>query len=343
VQSPTLNELPPPPPGKTGWPWTEEAETLPDTMPDGSNWPKISIVTPSYNQGQFIEETIRSVLLQGYPNIEYIIIDGGSKDSTVEVIKKYEPFIAYWVSEKDNGQANALNKGFARATGEIFYWINSDDFPAKNTFGVVANFFARNPEYDVAYGDCFYIDGNYELLKVSKPRPFSKGDLIIGNIFDQPTTFFKAEVWGKFGQTREDLRFIMDYELWLRWALKDIRFAYCPQITVYFRLHGDSKSTNLQRVNQNENFALLVQLGNSGQVSADLVPKIKMGLKQLCLQSYWLRDSRQFWSLLVKYIKYTKAFPDFSLLLRGLLVLSGKGTMERMSQLKYKFQKAKAR
>ena len=93
-------------------------------MPDGSDWPRISIVTPSYNQGQYIEETIRSILLQGYPNLEYIIIDAGSTDQTVEIIKKYEMFLSYWVSESDNGQAHAINKGLSLCTGEIFNWIN---------------------------------------------------------------------------------------------------------------------------------------------------------------------------------------------------------------------------
>ena len=128
MRCPTLAELPTSPPGKLGWPWTVETPQLPDTMPDGQLWPLISIVTPSCNQGQFIEETIRSVLLQGYTNLEYIIIDGASTDNSVEVIKKYEPWLTYWVSEKDRGQAHAINKGKSLSSGDIFQWINSDDY-----------------------------------------------------------------------------------------------------------------------------------------------------------------------------------------------------------------------
>src|SRR5262245_19754812 len=110
MQCPTLPELPPPPLGKTGWPWTVETQRLPAVRPDGSTWPRISIVTPSYDQGQFIEETIRSVLLQGYPDLEYIVIDGGSTDGAVDIIRKYAPWLTYWTSEPDHGQAHAINK-----------------------------------------------------------------------------------------------------------------------------------------------------------------------------------------------------------------------------------------
>ncbi len=153
MKCPTIQELPPPPEGKTGWPWTEDSQPLPEMQPDGTPWPKISIVTPSYNQGRFIEETIRAVLLQGYPDIEYTIIDGGSQDETVTILTKYEPWLAYWVSEKDKGQADALNKGFGRATGQIFYWINSDDWPEKEVFGRVVQQFLLFQEVDVLYGD----------------------------------------------------------------------------------------------------------------------------------------------------------------------------------------------
>src|SRR5689334_6100335 len=119
MRCPRLTGLPPPPPGRTDWPWTVETPQLPALRPDGSAWPRISIVTPSYNQGQFIEETIRSVLLQGYPDLEYIVIDGGSSDDSPAIIAKYAPWLTHWVSEPDRGQAHAINKGLVHATGVI--------------------------------------------------------------------------------------------------------------------------------------------------------------------------------------------------------------------------------
>src|SRR4051812_31180515 len=123
MKCPSLAELPPPPPGAAGWPWTEESSGL-----EEGPWPRVSIVTPSYMQGDFLEETIRSVLLQGYPDLEYFIIDGGSTDRSVEIIRRYEPWLAGWVSEKDAGQPAAVNKGWNRASGDILAYINSDDW-----------------------------------------------------------------------------------------------------------------------------------------------------------------------------------------------------------------------
>ena len=128
MRCPNLNDLPPPPPGKTGWPWTEKCPQSPDTMLDAHSWPRVSIVTPSYNQGQFIEDTLLSVKNQDYPSIEHIIVDGGSTDNTLEILQKYEgSYSMRWVSEPDRGQSDAVNKGFRMANGEIVGWLNSDD------------------------------------------------------------------------------------------------------------------------------------------------------------------------------------------------------------------------
>ena len=145
MRCPTLAELPPPA-GKTGWPWAEESRQLPDTIQNETPWPKVSIVTPSYNQGRFLEESIRSVLLQGYPDLEYIIIDGGSSDESVEIIKKYERWLAYWVSEPDRGQSHAINKGLERSTGQFFNWHNADDMLTPNSIATMAAGMISQPE-----------------------------------------------------------------------------------------------------------------------------------------------------------------------------------------------------
>ena len=142
-------EIPAPPSGRKGWPWTEMETSLPSTREDGSQWPRITVVTPSYNQGIYLEETIRSVICQGYPNIEHIIIDGGSSDDSIEVIQKYEPWISYWVSEKDKGQAHAINKGFRKSTGAWVGWQNSDDTYAPRTFAAIAEAELLYPNVDV--------------------------------------------------------------------------------------------------------------------------------------------------------------------------------------------------
>src|SRR3954468_14683484 len=148
----TIDNLPPPPPGRTGWPWTAGTPGLPATAPGGGVWPKGSVITPSYNQGHYLEEPIRSVLLQGYPNLEYIVMDGGSRDGSVEVIKKYAPFISYWTSERDRGQSDAINKGFRRASGEWAGGQNSDDFYEPGAIRAAVEAAAAYPEASVIYG-----------------------------------------------------------------------------------------------------------------------------------------------------------------------------------------------
>ncbi len=189
-------------------------------MPDGSPWPKISIVTPSFNQATFLEATIRSVLLQGYPELEYIVIDGGSSDGSVDIIRKYEKWLAYWVSEQDRGQGQAINKGFSRATGDIIAWLNSDDRYCRGALAEVAR--ALNPEKGTAamVGECARVTPEGRLINVIRPKSLTRDDIIewsFGeNLFYQPSCFMASRAVRAAGPIREDLHIAIDYEYWLR-------------------------------------------------------------------------------------------------------------------------------
>lgn len=235
--------------GKTGWPWTEFPEPLPPTMPDGSPWPKISIVTPSYNQGQYIEETIRSVLLQGYPNLEYMIIDGGSTDNSVEIIKKYEPWLTYWVSEPDRGQSHAINKGFERCSGEIMAWINSDDYYMAGAFAKVAKSYLENPNTPVIVGSVANINWDSTTLSTQQPiYPYqTKVDLTLKDhsewFLPQAAAFFPLFSLEKAGKwVREELHYTMDREIFYRLCKLGVP-TIIPDTLATYRHHDNCKTT----------------------------------------------------------------------------------------------------
>ena len=243
MRCPTLSDLPPPPQGKTGWPWTEESPQLPDTMPDGSPWPRISIVTPSFSQGQFIEETIRSVLLQGYPDLEYIIVDGGSKDQTLDVIEKYAAWLAYWESKPDKGQAHAINKGFRKATGEIIAWINSDDSYIEAALAKVALFFLANPLFQSIYGDIQTIDSESKALKEIRSHPrFDLAKLFGWMRCPQPACFWRRAALIEIGSLNESMHFVFDLEFWIRIGLK-YETAHIDVTLANLRLHENTKTS----------------------------------------------------------------------------------------------------
>ncbi len=153
-----VEDLPKPGNEEKGWPWTRGSGKLPAKMPDESPWPKITVVTPSYNQGQFLEETIRSVLLQGYPDLEYIVIDGGSSDNSVAIIKKYERWLTYWESQPDRGQCHAVNKGWAKAKPGIWAWLNSDDTYFPGTLPKAALALKKHPAVKLVYATVSHTD-----------------------------------------------------------------------------------------------------------------------------------------------------------------------------------------
>lgn len=225
MHCPAIADIPSPPSGNTGWPWTVDVPPLPSTQPDGSAWPRISIVTPSYNQGQFIEETIRSVLLQGYPDLEYIVIDGGSSDASVEIIKKYGPWLSHWVSEPDDGQSHAINKGFSQTSGAILNWLNSDDFLVLGALREMGEAFGNADETVGAIaGRGHKIDDNYRQIYSPFPERIDQNTLLettYGWNFMQPACFFRRSAWDVCGPIRNDLHYCMDLSLWL-----DIAAAY---------------------------------------------------------------------------------------------------------------------
>lgn len=243
MRCPSLIELPAPPSGKVGWPWTEESRQLPDVMPDGRPWPLISIATPSYNQGPFIEETIRSVLLQGYPCLEYIVIDGGSTDNSVDIIKKYDPWLSYWISERDKGQAHAINKGFSRATGDILAWINSDDYYYANVFRTIARIFGRYPKVGLVHGYEDYIDRCGHLIQKAYPAIKNARALTLyyGWPLLQLTCFWRKEAYLAVGELDETLHISFDYDLFLRIAYR-FPSTYIPFCVGAFRRYPSQKS-----------------------------------------------------------------------------------------------------
>ena len=240
--------IPPPPPGRSGWPWERASSTGPIVA--DAKWPRITIVIPSYNQGRFIEETIRSVLLQDYPDLELIVFDGGSTDESVEVIRKYEQHLAYWASEADRGQTHAINKGLERATGEIFSYLNSDDLLMPDALFRVAEGFAERREADVLYGGCVYMDeAGTELFTtwgrvtdfVSYLRIWER--LARREFLTQPEVFCRTEALVEAGGFREELRSVMDLEMWLRLLARGRRFEMLEAPIAKYRLYAGQKSS----------------------------------------------------------------------------------------------------
>jgi len=211
------------------------------------DWPKISIVTPSFNQGNFIEETIQSVLNQAYPNLEYLVIDGGSTDGTLDILRKYSDRLR-WISEPDGGQASAINKGLQLATGEILAFLNSDDLYLPGALPRAARFFMANLDAAWVSGRCITIDAEQQPTRklITHYKNFwlhfrSYKVLLVLNYISQPATFWRKSVFNELGPLEESLHYTMDYEYWLRIG-KHYRLYSLPQELAVFRLHANSKS-----------------------------------------------------------------------------------------------------
>lgn len=212
-------------------------------MPDGEPWPKISIVTPSHNQGKFLEETIRSVLLQGYPNLEYIVMDGGSTDGSVDIIRRYEPWLAYWTSKPDRGQAHAINKGWRRATGDILAWLNSDDLYVANALRNLACHWVKNGRPEIIYGDAEVVDEGGRLVARKALREVTLEYLFSIRHLPQPAVFMSRDCLKRLGPMNEDLTFALDFEYFIRaYLLHSVEFERVPSVLAQSREYPGTKS-----------------------------------------------------------------------------------------------------
>lgn len=226
--------------------------------------PLISIVTPSYNQGQFLEETIRSVLLQGYPNLEYIIIDGGSTDDSVKIIRNYTSRLSYWVSEKDRGQSHAIKKGLERATGEIVAWLNSDDRLRPDTLSRVARAFAVSPKIVFTYGDINLIDIDGQVINrlyAKRPNRFLTVNYGQHGV-PQPGSFWRKWAYEQVGGVDTSLKFCMDRDLFIRlWKVGSTKRIIGPPVAD-FRVHEQSKTATMKEIRAKEKALILDRYGN---------------------------------------------------------------------------------
>ena len=206
------------------------------------DYPKITIVTPSYNQGRFIEETVLSVIGQGYPNLEFIIMDGGSTDDSVAVIKKYERNITYWVSERDEGQAHAINKGFARGTGDILAWLNSDDMYLPGTLAYISSKLDTHAA-ELILGNCFHFEQDKAAAEGSDVRRWhSQRNLLLADYIIQPSTFWTRQAWEKTGKLDESLTFAFDWDWFIRASNGGVTFKPDDKYLSVYRKHDAHKS-----------------------------------------------------------------------------------------------------
>ncbi len=286
---------------QNSWLWSQNYDFGFKENPQQNNntLPKVSIVTPSFNQGQFIEETIRSVLLQGYPNLEYIIIDGGSTDNTIDIIKKYEKHITYWVSEPDKGQSDAINKGFNIATGQIFGWMNSDDYFTQGAIQSIIKLREQNIDYVGWVGACQLIDINSKGLNKKKP--------IIGTIkqfanwkteawIAQPSCLFDADIFTKIGGVDESLEYVMDVDLWMRMA-EHGKFATTDKTISCARIYEQIKTLSNTPMQQAEHIFICFKNG---------IPEVAQERMNKCME--FAVDRWKYRKLLKYFLKRTNSW-----------------------------------
>ncbi|MFC2063884.1 glycosyltransferase family 2 protein [Chloroflexota bacterium] len=270
---------------------------------------KVSIVTPSFNQADFLEKTICSVLEQDYPHIEYLLVDGGSTDGSLEIIQKYSKQLTWWVSEPDSGQAEAINKGLSRVSGDIVAWLNSDDILLPGAIKQAVSIFTQFPETGLIYGDVLAIDARGTTTNRLTYSDMSLSDLAAFQMIGQPSVFMRRSVLEKAGYLDVSFHFLLDHHLWLRMAqLAKIR--HIPEFLSAARFHADSKNVSRAAEFGQEAFRILDWM-ETQPILADILQKdhnrIKAGAHRL--SAFYLLDGGDPFGSLREYTRCFKLNP----------------------------------
>jgi len=264
---------------------------------------KISIVTPSYQQARYLEQTIRSVLQQDHAALEYFVIDGGSSDGSVEIIQQYAGQLTGWVSEKDKGQADAINKGLRQTGGEIVAWINSDDYYLPGAFARALEVFQQHPEAGLVYGDVLSVDGSGNAFNLQTFQPYGLIDLMAFRIISQPAVFMRRSVLEQAGLLDESYHLLLDHQLWLRMA-RLAPMIYIPETLAAARYHAEAK--NLARTAEfgREAYRIVDWMQATPAFAEDFArneKRIRGGAQRL--DAFYLLDGGNYAGALKTYIK----------------------------------------
>lgn len=288
---------------------------------------KVSIITPSFNQARYLETTIRSVLGQRYQDLDYIIIDGGSTDGSIEIIRKYQDHLSWWVSEPDKGQAQAINKGFQKATGDVVGWLNSDDVYAPGAVNSAVKAFLQSPEVGLVYGDAISIDQDGSPFYQQVFDDYSLKELVAFHIICQPAVFFRRESLECAGYLDENYHFLLDHQLWLRIA-QFVKIRHIAEIWAFARYHPGAKNITRSAEFSQEAFQILEWMKGEPRLARIIAENEKevMAMVHRFAGRYYL-DGGKSWKALQQYARSVQWSPKIAfeewqrILFSGLSVL----------------------
>lgn len=298
--------------------------------------PLVSIVTPSFNQARYLEQTIRSVLEQDYPNMEYIVVDGASADGSVEIIHKYIDRLAWWVSEKDSGQAEAINKGLSRARGEIVAWLNSDDFYLPGAVSKAVKSLEENRDVVMLYGNMLAVDENGETINILRYEQLDLQGLVSFQIIGQPAVFFRRDALERAGGLDPGYHFLLDHHLWLRIATQG-KILHLEEILAAARYHAEAKNRARAAEFGHEAFRILDWAQRTQPQLAAVFAKVERRARASAhrLDARYLLDGGQPWPALKAWVRALLTHPRTALarlniLVSALLQLFGLGVLREM-------------